>query len=194
MGRRILIIDGHPDPDRGRLIHAMAGAYEASARAAGHEVRTLALASLDVPLLRSKVEFETIAPPADIARAQGDIRWAEHVVLLFPLWMGGPPALLKAFLEQTLRPGFAARARGSGMPEKLLAGRSVRIVVTMGMPVLAYRWWFGAHGLRSLKREILALSGLGPIHDSLFGSVEATTAETRQAWLAELWELGRTAG
>ncbi|MHB2167226.1 NAD(P)H-dependent oxidoreductase [Alsobacter sp. R-9] len=194
MARRILIIDGHPDPDRGRLIHAMAGAYEASARAAGHEIRTLELASADIPLLRSKAEFETMAPPADIARAQEDIRWAEHVVLLFPLWMGGAPALVKAFLEQTLRPGFAARTRGSGMPEKLLAGRSVRIVITMGMPVLAYRWWFGAHGLRSLKREILALSGLGPISDSLFGGVEQASAETRQSWLAELWDLGRTGG
>ena len=34
-------------------------------------------------------------PPADIRAAQDDIRWAEHVVLIYPLWLGTMPALLK---------------------------------------------------------------------------------------------------
>jgi len=31
-------------------------------------------------------------------------------------------------------------------PKGLLAGRSARLVVTMGMQALIYRWYFQAHG------------------------------------------------
>ena len=73
--------------------------------------------------------------------------------------------LLKAFLEQALRPGFAFD-ESSRMPRKLLKGRSARIVVTMGMPAFVYRWYFGAHGLRSLERNILGFCGIRPIRAS----------------------------
>ncbi len=192
MGRRILIIDGHPDPDRGRLIHALADAYGESAVAAGHQVRRIDLAAMDVPFLRTKADFENGDPPAAAAQAQQDIAWCEHIVLLFPLWMGAEPALVKAFLEQVLRPGFAAEGRANGMPVKRLKGRSVRIVVTMGMPVLAYRWWFWAHGLKSLRGSILTLVGFAPIRETLFGRVEDADPEIRSSWLRQLRALGRS--
>ena len=40
----------------------------------------------------------------------------------------------------------------------------------MGMPVLAYRWWFGAHSLKSLERNILKFAGIRPVKESLFGT------------------------
>jgi putative NADPH-quinone reductase len=55
------------------------------------------------------------------------------------------PALLKAFLEQVMRPGLAFSKVESGTSwKKLLTGKSARIVVTTGMPALAYRRYFGA--------------------------------------------------
>lgn len=194
MGRRILVLDGHPDPEPGRLVHALAGAYAEAALAAGHEVRRVDIATLDMPVLRTQHDYRDEPAPPVAERVQQDIAWAEHVVLLFPLWLGGVPALLKAVLEQVLRPGFAADSQGGRMPVKRLKGRSVRIVVTMGMPALAYRWWFGAHGLRSLKREILALVGFGPIRDTLFGRVEAVPDATRRGWMEAVAALGRQAG
>ena len=87
--------------------------------------------------------------------AQADIAWAEHLVLLFPLWLGDMPALVKGFLEQVARPGFAFKAEGSNpFAHKGLAGRSARVVVTMGMPALLYRWYFRAHSVKSLERNI----------------------------------------
>src|SRR3546814_9849412 len=59
--------------------------------------------------------------------------WADHLVILYPLWLGDVPALLKGFLEQILRPGFAIDEGSTGMSAKLLTGRSARIIVTMGM-------------------------------------------------------------
>jgi putative NADPH-quinone reductase len=48
------------------------------------------------------------------------------------------PVLLKAFLEQVMRPGVALECRKHGFPRGLLAGHSARLVVTMGMPALIY--------------------------------------------------------
>jgi hypothetical protein len=62
----------------------------------------------------------------------------------------------------------------------------------MGMPAFVYRWYFGAHGLRSLERNILGFSGIGPIRESLVGMVEGAAAR-RARWLERLRALGGAA-
>jgi len=190
MTKRIAIIQGHPDSRGDRFLHALAAAYADGARAAGHEVRLVDVARLEFPLLRTKDDYEHAAPPASIGAAQETIRWAEHLVILFPLWAGTLPALLKAFLEQVFRPGFAFAYVEGGMPKKLLRGKSARIVVTMGMPALVFRWYFGAHGVKSLKRSILSFAGIAPIDDTLIGMVEAGDGSARERWLARMRALG----
>lgn len=183
----ILLIDGHPDPDRGRFVHALADAYARGAASADHHVRRLELATMDIPLLRSRAEWMDSAPSAVIAAAQDDIRWARHLVFFYPLWLGDMPALLKAFLEQIARPGFAL-AEGA-MPKPLLGGRSARIVVTMGMPAFFYRFYFGAHSVRSFERNILKLAGIKPVASSLVGNVEGAAA-SRVKWLDKMNQHG----
>src|SRR3546814_4897449 len=72
---RITIIDGHPDPNGTRYVHALADAYAAGGEAAGHEVRRIEIAELDFPILRSAGEWRDNAPAAAIHKAQTDIRW-----------------------------------------------------------------------------------------------------------------------
>lgn len=189
MAKRITIIQGHPDATKAHLLHAMADAYAEAAGAAEHEVRRIEVAKLEFPLLRTQEEFEAGTPPPALRRAQDDMRWAEHWLILFPLWHGTMPALFKGFLEQVFRPGFAMEYRKSGLPRKLLAGRSARIVVTMGMPPLMYRWFFGAYGLRGLERSMLSFAGIGPIRESLYGLALADDGK-RARWLAEMRALG----
>ena len=189
--RRILILQGHPDPAGEHFCHALAERYQAGAAAALHEVRHIAISRLDFPLLRSKTEWESGTLPPVLAPAQRDIAWADHVVMVFPLWLGDMPAMLKGFLEQVARPGFAVPAQGQGgIGKKLLRGRSARIVVTMGMPALLYRWYFGAHAIRSLERNILRFTGIAPVRRSLIGLVEGKDARRRLRWLDALQRLG----
>jgi putative NADPH-quinone reductase len=185
--RRILIIDGHPDPDPGRFCHALADAYAAGA--AGHEVRRLDLARLDFPLLRQPSDWMTGDPPPAVAAAQEQIAWADHLVLIYPLWLGDVPALLKGFLEQVMRPGFALDYRARGFPRKLLRGRSARVVVTMGMPAPVYRLVYRAHSVRSLERNILRFVGIRPVAWTIIGSV-AADAGRRRRWLRKMTALG----
>jgi putative NADPH-quinone reductase len=192
--RRILILQGHPDPSEARFGHALAAAYAQGALAAGHEVRTVEVGRIDFPLLRTQVEWkEGVLPPA-LLEAQQAIGWAEHLVLFFPLWMGDMPALLKGFLEQVLRPGFALKGGDdSSFGHKALQGRSARVVVTMGMPALVYRWYFRAHSVRALERNILGLVGIAPVHETLIGQIDGLDEAARQGWLKRLEALGRRA-
>lgn len=188
--KRIAIIQGHPDPRGNRYGHALADAYVSGAGEAGHAVERIDVAKLDFPLLRSKEDWEGGAAPRAIREAQSAVGEAEHLVIFYPLWLGAMPALLKAFLEQLFRPGFGI-AQSDKMWKKLLTGRTARIVVTMGMPAFLYRWYFRAHSLKNLERNILGFCGIGPIKESLIGMIEAKDPSKREQWLAKMRALGR---
>lgn len=193
--RRILLIQGHPDNGKPHLCHALAQAYAEGAQEAGHEVRTIDVAALDFPLLRSQQEWEHGAIPAALAQSQQDIHWAQHLVLFFPLWLGDMPALLKGFLEQVARPDFAFEyvEGGASFTKKGLKGRSARVVVTMGMPATVYRLYFRAHSVKSLERNILGFVGIAPVHETLIGMAGNMKDATAGRWLHKLRQLGREA-
>lgn len=191
---RILLILGHPDASQRHLCHALAEAYADGARHGGHEVRVVDVAQLDFPVLRSQEEWEKGTVPAALAPVQADLTWADHVVLFFPLWLGDMPALLKAFLEQVARPGFAIGKEGSNpLMSKLLTGRSARVVVTMGMPALLYRWYFRAHSVKSLERNILGFVGFAPVRETLIGLVEGLGEAGVAKWLTRMRKAGEKA-
>jgi putative NADPH-quinone reductase len=192
--RRILLLIGHPDGSARHLCHALADAYADGAGAAGHAVRRVDIAQLDFPVLRRPQDWQHGAVPESLRSVQEDLTWAEHVVLFFPLWLGDMPALLKAFLEQVARPGFAVPLPGSNpLTTKLLTGRSARVVVTMGMPALVYRWYFRAHSVKSLERNVLGFVGFAPVHETLIGGVEQLGEAGVATWLARLRKAGRRA-
>lgn len=173
MAKRILIIEGHPDPSGTHFGNALATAYAQAAEEAGHGVARIVVARLDFPLLRTKEDFEKGQPPELIRAAQESIRWADHLVLIYPLWHGDVPALFKGFLEQVFRQGFATESEPGRIWKKGLTGKSARIVVTMGMPAFVYRWFFRAHSLKSLERNILKFVGIKPVRETLVGMVGA---------------------
>ena len=191
MAKHIAIIQGHPDSSTRHFCHALADEYAKGAEDGGHDVMRIEVASLEFPLLRTKEEFEKARPPEAITRAQEAVAWADHLVIIYPLWLGSMPALLKGFFEQLLRPGFAFEYQKSGgMAKKLLTGKSARIVVTMGMPAFVYRWIFSAHSLKSLIRNTLRFCGVGPVKSTLIGNIEGLTERQRDDWLDELRGLG----
>ncbi len=188
----ILIIQGHPDKSERHFGHALAEAYEKSARTSGHSVETIEVAKEDIPFLRSNAEWME-APKSDfIGHAQSAISAADHIVIIYPLWMGTMPAILKAWIEQVFRPGFAFDKDSSPFSSKL-KGKSARLVVTMGMPAIVYRWYFKSHSVLSFERNILRFVGIKPVAKSLVGNVESTSGKTRQRALKTMAKLGRLA-
>lgn len=189
MGRRVLVINGHPDPCGDRYCTALAAAYLRGANLAGHQIRRIDVGALRLPPVGSQSEF--LGAAGDAARAAQDaIGWAQHVVILYPLWLGAPPAALKAFLEQVFRYGFAVGLPGSGKAG-LLGGRTARVIVTMGMPAPFFSVIFDGAGLKCLTRGLLQMAGLR-VRSTVIGSVEQSNAR-RKSWLSKVEALGARA-
>ncbi len=190
--RKVCIIVGHAQ--RETFCEALAEAYMHGAAAAGHQARLFVLSRMAFdPILHEG--FSKVQPlEPDLKEAQDAIGWADHLVIVFPLWLGTLPAILKGFLERVLQPGFAfeSDANLSGY-KPLLKGKSARIVITMGMPALVYRFYFGAHALKMFKRNILNFVGISPVRHTLFGMIGASSEKTRRRWLDKMQRLGHAA-
>lgn len=192
MGKRIVVFQGHPDPAGGHFGHALVEAYTEGAREAGHEVSRIDIARLDFPWLQTAKDFEQGKPPAAIGEAQHAIEQADHVVFFYPLWLGDMPAILKAFLEQTFRPGFVtdSEAGMSSFGSRRLKGKSARLVVTMGMPGFFYRLFYRAHSVKSFRRNILRFCGFRPVRTTVIG-VAVGGDKARKKCLRRLQGMGR---
>ena len=129
------------------------------------------------------------------ARQARQFGFNADLVLFFPLWLGDMPALLKGFLEQVARPDFAFEyvEGGASFTKKGLKGRSARVVVTMGMPATVYRFYFRAHSVKSLERNILGFVGIAPVHETLIGMAGNMKDATALKWLGKLRDMGRDA-
>lgn len=186
---RILVIDGHPDPES--LTAALATRYATSARDAGHEVDHLPLRSLTFDTnLRGGYRERTELEP-DLLSARERITSAQHLVIAYPTWWGGWPALLKGFVDRTFLPGFAFAPReGSLLTDPLLRGKSARIIVTMDAPSI-YDWWvYGASSRRSMKTATLAFSGFSPVKTTVFDRIKQRTPQERTRMVEQVASLG----
>ncbi|MDV9042906.1 NAD(P)H-dependent oxidoreductase [Stenotrophomonas sp. RAC2] len=192
MSRSILILLGHPDRDS--LCGALAQLYATAAANAGHRVRLLALGELEFdPVLRHGYrQVQPLEP--DLQDAADAIKACDHLVLVYPTWWGGMPALLKGFFDRVLLPGYAFRyRRDSVWWDRLLAGRSARVITTLDTPLWYYRWIYRDPGITQLRAPLLEFCGIRPVRVSRLGAVRSSTPAQRSRWLALASELGARA-
>lgn len=187
---RICLINAHPDPSPERFCHALAEAYQSAAQNAGHAVSRFNAGELEIPLLDSAAAFAQ-DPPAALTPVREALAGADHLVLIYPLWLGSLPAKAKALLEQVARGGFLLDTGGdsSKWPAQKMKGKSARVIVTMGMPGFAYRLFYGSHSLKGLEAGVLKISGFKPVRDTVLGGVE-TGPERRAKMLETVKGLG----
>ena len=185
--KKILIIFGHSFADS--FGDARAGSYRAGADAAGAETRLLPLKDLKFdPILRRA--DQPLEP--DLVAAQAAILWSDHLVFVYPTWWTNLPALLKGFIDRVFQTGFAFRYRkDSPLPEKLLTGRTARLLITMDAPSFWNRWITGRPQTHALRRGTLKFCGVSPVDVSVFDQVRTSTLSRREKWLAECAALGR---
>jgi putative NADPH-quinone reductase len=188
----ILIVLGHPDPDGGHLCHAIADAYQSAAQESGHLVDRIEIAHQHIPYITSSMDWESGDLPVVAVDGQAAVRKAQHIVFIYPLWMGDIPAKLKAWIEQVMRPSFAFDTNGA-QKRPALKGKSAHVIVTMGMPGFVYKWFFLAHSLRSLDRNILKFCGIKPVGWSILGNVEDPKGLAQRRHLGKAAQLGRAA-
>jgi NAD(P)H dehydrogenase (quinone) len=189
---KIMIVVGHPHADS--YCEALGEAYKRGAEEGGHQAELFVLARMSFdPILREGYRDEQELEP-DLATARRALMASTHLVFVFPLWCGDMPAILKGFIERVLQPDLLAiHAAGYKADWKVLKGKSARVIMTMGMPGWFYRWYFGAHALKLLRRNILQFTGVKPVRSTIHGMIEAVSDDTRQEWLRETEALGHQA-
>lgn len=190
--QHILVLLGHPAAES--LCAGMARAYAEGARQAGAEVRFLDLGQLAFnPLFQGYGAAQPLEP--DLLAAQADITWADHLVWVYPIWWGAMPALLKGFIDRTFLPGYAFKYRqGSSLWDKLLAGRSAELLVTMDSPPWYFRWVTRMPGHHQMKKAILQFCGIRPVRVHSFGPVRSASTERLAQWVEKARQLGQRQG
>ncbi|CAN1578815.1 MdaB Putative NADPH-quinone reductase (modulator of drug activity B) [Spirosomataceae bacterium] len=187
--KKVLIIQGHPD--RESYCRALSMAYKVGALNAGAEVQEIIVSDLKFnPNLEFGYRKRTELEP-DLLAAQEKIKWAEHLVIIYPLWWGGMPALLKGFFDRTFLPGFAFQKRENSVWwDKYLIGKSARIITTMDQPAW-YHWLiYGEPAHKALKKMILEFCGIKPVKTTSIGPIRFSKDEFRKKYLEKVKALG----
>lgn len=190
MHKKIVIINGHPNRDSFNF--GLAKAYKEGALQSGAEVRELVIADMEFnPNLQfgyqKRMELES-----DLLGAWEAIQWADHLVWIHPVWWGGLPAIMKGFIDRLFLPGFVFRYReNSVLWDKLLKGKSARIITTLDQPGWIYRLFFGRPSVNQLRKSTLQFCGVNPVGVTYVGIIRTSTVQKRKQWLGEIERLGQ---
>lgn len=186
--KKILLINGHPNPES--LNAAFVQAYKEALDNKEVEVKLLAIHAMNFePSLKfgytKRMEVES-----DILLAQELITWADHLVWFHPVWWGGLPALTKGFIDRVFTPGFAFKYRDNSVWwDKLLTGKTARIITSLDQPAIYYRMMFGRPSVNQLKKSTLQFCGIKPVKVSYFGPIRNSSEVQRRKMIAKVEKL-----
>lgn len=191
MSKKILLILGHPNKETfcGSLLER----YKKGALKTGAEIKEIFVGDLNFdPILhRGYKEIQELEP--DLVKAQELIKWAEHLVFVYPTWWATMPALLRGFFDRVFLPGFAFKYReNSSFWDKYLTGRSARVITTMDAPAWYNFLVYSNAGQKVLKRGTLQFCGIKPVKVTTIGGVKAMKKEQLTNWLAKVEKLGES--
>ena len=190
--KKILVINGHPT--KNSFCDALCKAYTSAASSQGNDLVLLNLYELEFTINFKNGYSKKEDSEKDILFAQEKIKWADHIVIVHPVWWGSVPALLKGFFDSTLLPGFAFKYRKEGVFwDKLLSGRTGRIIYTTDTPVWIYNLFFGAPSVNQVKKRTLQFCGINKVKVTGIGPIRKSTQNFRERWIEKIEELGRQA-
>lgn len=182
---------GNPDAD-GTLGNDIALQYEADAKAAGHEVRRTNIGDLNFdPILhKGYKEIQQLEP--DLLKVQEDMKWADHFVLIYPLWWAGMPALLKGLWDRMWIPGFAFHFWKNGMGwDRLMKGKTARVIITSKNWPIVERILFGDFK-NEVGQALLGFAGYS-VRITEIGRAEHMPEDKKLAWMKKIAKLAKSA-
>lgn len=191
--KKILVINGHPNA--GSFNRALTDAYLLGIRKTEAEVKVLTISELQFnPSLQFGYQQRMELEP-DLVQAQELILWADHLVWIHPVWWGGLPALTKGFIDRVFLPGFAFKYRENSVWwDKLLSGKTARIITTLDQPGWYYRLAFGRPSVNQLKKSTLQFCGIKPVKVTYIGPIRLSKTEARAQMLQKITVLGEQEG
>lgn len=181
----VLVVVCHPNPKS--YTHSVYEAVRAGVETRC-EVRTLDLYAegfdpvLVVDERRRRRDLDKVE---ETHRHREDLRWADAVVFVYPVWWGGMPAMLKGYLDRTFVSGLAysfdGRPPNAVFPRGLMRGKEAHFFYTLDAP-----WWVAVFDLvwfGSLL-AIFRYCGFARVHRHYLARLKLRSAAERTAWLA----------
>ncbi|MEO1033303.1 MAG: NAD(P)H-dependent oxidoreductase [Bacteroidota bacterium] len=187
--KNILIINGHPDKES--FNWALAEAYRKGAVMVEAQVETINLIDLKFdPNLKYGYRIPFPLEP-DLESAIEKIKEADHIIWFFPMWWYGTPALLKGFIDRTFLPGITFKyKKGKVFPEKLLKGKTSRMVITSDTASWYHSLFMKRPVINQMKKGVLEFCGFKPVKTTYLAPIKSSTLEQRKKWLHKVTTLG----
>lgn len=155
---RLLFVLAHPLAES--FTAAQCNAAIAQAKANGHEIRQINLYAESFQPCLSADELRAYPDPESISATLDNhveaLHWAEGLILCFPTWWSGQPAILKGWFDRVWRPGIAFHTTLSpsalrpGLPQIRLLG----VLTTLGAARWQWSLLLGAPGRKQLLRGL----------------------------------------
>ncbi|QOD60369.1 NAD(P)H-dependent oxidoreductase [Polaribacter haliotis] len=188
--KKILLINGHPD--KKSFCFGIAEAYKKGVLNSNAIFEEIHIRDLEFnPNLefgyRKRMELEP-----DLLKAQKLIKWANHIVWVYPVWWGSYPAILKGFIDRVFLPNFAFKKRENSVWwDKYLTGKSARVISTLDQPAWYYRWINNQPSYNSIKKLTCDFVGIKPVKFTTIGSLRNSKDSYRENWLYKIEKLGK---
>ena len=112
--------------------------------------------------------------------------WAEHIVMIFPIWWMTMPAMIKGFVDKVFFPGMVYKMEGGQLVSKLHNLLQVTIITTMNTPAAIYNEIFGNPLEGSLIKGTFNKIGIREICWIGLDMVKQATEKERRKWLDEI--------
>jgi putative NADPH-quinone reductase len=187
--KKILVINGHPDKES--FNYALFEAYKNGVDKSGAELKEINIRDLEFnPNLQFGYRKRTELEP-DLIRSQEKLKWADHIVWIYPVWWGSVPAIMKGFLDRVLLPGFAFKKReGSVWWDKYFTGKTSRLICTMDQPTWYYRLIYNSPSHSAMKKLTMNFIGVNSVKITSIGPLRLSKEDFRQKWLEKVEKLG----
>lgn len=188
--KNILIINGHPN--KSSFNHVLADSYKKGAKESNANVDIINISDLNFnPNLQYGYQKRIDLEP-DLLNSLEKIKKAEHLVWVHPVWWGGLPAIMKGFIDRLFLPSITFQYKENSIWwDKLLTGKTARIITTLDQPSWYYKFVYGNPSVNQLKKCVLEFCGVTPVSVTYVGIIKSSESKQREKWIKEIYNLGK---
>ncbi len=190
---KVLIIFTHPNHDS--LSYAFMQEVIRGCEANGH-VEAVKVVDLYVEGFNPVLVFNKhkrrrdMHKDPELAPYRDQIKWADMIVFVYPIWWGRPPAMLLGYMDRMFASGFAYQETGRLLPKGLLQGKSAVCISSMKGPTLYPLFWLNNAHKVLMRKALLQFVGIRKVKFFEFGSMESPRGR-HQAKLQKVYQYFR---
>ena len=193
---KTLIIYNHPH--EGSFCSAIRDAVQSGLDTAGHSFKLINLDEDKFDPVMHEKDLKAFVQGGRLGEAGTEgvdplvmsyvekMRWAERIVMIFPIWWMTMPAMMKGFVDKVIFPGVVYKMEGGDLVSMLSELKQVTVITTMNTPQDVYKEMFGNSIEGSLIKGTFNKIGIHDIRWISLNMVKQSGDEKRWLWLDEI--------